>query len=169
MDPPYNSQNEFPEPPQFRRPKISFKSHKLENLTPIPLSRITIIGTFQSLNQEDEIKRTRLDKIEEYYNDIQEIINSKVGGCSKKYNVSSISSIYNLIFGKKGKNKNDDIDEIVKYYRSYVPRINNNNGNTLVDTSSGIRFSQVDIPFFIDKKDECPIDGCEDSEDEPEF
>ena len=154
---------------QIKKEKISFSSSTPKNLIPISLKKITIIGEFQSLNQEDEIKKTRLDNIEKYYNDLQEIINSKVGGVSKKYNGSAIESIYHLIFDKKGKNKNENIDEIVKYYKTYVPRINNNNGNTLIDTSNGIKFSKINIPSFNFSNDECNINECDDSDDEPDF
>lgn len=120
---------------QFRRPKISFTSSTPKNLKEINLSEITMIGSFQSLNQDDESKRTRLDEIEEWYTDVQEMINSKVGGCSKKYDGSAISNIYFKIFGKKGGHKNDKIDEIVKFYKTYTPRANNGGRTTYIITS----------------------------------
>lgn len=147
--------------------KISFKEFNSDkrSVSSIPLNPITIVGTFQSLNQEDEIKRNRLDRIELYYTDLQEIVNSKVGGISKKYNVSAIEGIYVLIFGKKGKNKNDNIDEIVKYYRTYVPRLNNNKGNTIINTNgNNSKFSHIDIPLF-GKNSTDGIDGVKLNDD----
>lgn len=160
------------DPSMKKSPKISFNFQQPLNLKSVSLNPITIIGTFQSLNQDDEIKRTRLDRIEQYYNDIQEIINSKVGSkVNGKYDVSSIETIYNLIFGKKGGRKNDNIDQIVAYYKTYVPRINNNNGSTIVDIAGGLKFSQVDVPTF-SGSGILGIPGDEDnndSEDEAEF
>lgn len=157
--------------------KVNIKNDKIlfmseTKLVPsIPLNAITNVGMFQSLDQEDEAKKNRLDKIDEYYNDLHNIINSKVGGSYKKYNVGDIAGIYLTIFGKKAKtDKNTTIDEIVKWYKNkYIPRVTGNIGTTAINiTGPGVNFNQVDIPFF-EQQNEDEENEDEESEDEAEF
>lgn len=153
--------------------KISFESDS-KLVDSVPLNVITNVGPFQSLDQEDESKKSRFDKIDEYYNDLSNIISSKVHGTYKKYKVGDIRAIYFLIFDKNaGPKKNDNIDAIVKWYKTkYVPRVTGNKGTTSINTvGPGVNFNKVDVPFFEqqDKKEESESDEDEESEDEAEF
>lgn len=115
--------------------KISFKTPS-KHVESLPLNPIKKFGNFQVSDQNADFKNTRLDKIDEIHQELPNILASKVGAKSGKKAMlaSKIAEIYLTIFGKKAKgHKNDIIDEIDNFYKKYVPRVNRNTGNTVVN------------------------------------
>lgn len=153
-------------------PKIKFitQSKQIENL---PLNQITKIGNFQSMNQEDELKKSRMDEIDRNYQFLNDILASKKGSgihTSNKYLGPQITKLHFKIFGNKGpSDKNAQIDSIIEYYtKSYVPRqtrdytsstINVKDENAVLKSNAGV-FGNV-------KKDD--VSGDENSEEEIDF
>lgn len=133
--------------------KFSIKTNS-KHVESIPLKEIKTIGVFQTLNRDEEKRISRLDEIDSYYGDLQEIINSKVksGVSKKKYDVKKIEEIYFKIFGAKGKDKNYNIDAIVDFYKTkYAARNNNNRNNNFVDMSqNSFSNQQISVPNFSD-------------------
>lgn len=150
--------------------KFSIKTES-KHVESIPLNQIKSIGVFQSLNKEEEKRLSRLDEIDSYYGDIQEIINSKVksGVPNKKYGVKKIEEIYFKIFQTKGKDKNYNIDAIVDFYKNkYAARTNNNKINNLVNmTQNDFIKQQPEVPNFSDYHQ--AINDSDSSDEEAEF
>lgn len=141
---------------------------EIRHLEPINLNVITTVGSFQSLNQNDEIKSSRNDEIEKYCDKVADFISAKVGGTnSKLYDGKEIDRIYFLIFNQKGPSKkNDKIDLIVDFYKKYVRRNNNNTGNTIINLqTTKSKLEAIDTPFIKTLDDELE----EEDDDEAEF
>lgn len=118
---------------------ISFKNES-KHIPGFPLNKIETVGNFQYLNNDHQIKQERLDKIDYYYSQKDDIFASQKGlGLSKTASriikEPEIAAIYLLVTGKKKKNelKNDMIGEIMKFYKEqYVPRINRDQSNNTI-------------------------------------
>ena len=144
----------------FKENKIHFPNeNKLKN--PKPLTIVKKIVNFHNSNQEDFEKKNKLDRIDEYYLLKDEIEKSKVGSLgNKKYNAKAIANIHEYIFDKKqttSTKKNDQIDDILNYYRTvYTPRVGVIANNTYVDISSGLNSNNnttdIILPFIKDNE-----------------
>lgn len=126
---------------------INTKSHtKIRFITPykqienIPLNPITMIGNFQSLNQGDELRKSRLDEIDWHFQFLGDIIASRKRSgiyTNNKYGGPQILELHMLIFGNKGpSDKNFKIDNIVEFYtEKYVQRQTRDHSSTVINTT----------------------------------
>lgn len=118
--------------------KIKFitQSKQIEN---IPLNPISQISNFQSLNQNDELKKTRMDEIDKHYQYLNDILASKMKSgisTSNKYSGPQITDLHLKLFGNKGSDKNTNIDNIIEFYtKKYVPRQTRNYANSVINTT----------------------------------
>lgn len=119
---------------KIKFPNISKLKH------PIPLKINVQSKTFQNKSYEDDEKKTRLETIDYYYQNIETIHKSMMKtGQKGGYKTAVIATLYETIFGvqkNKGKRpkKNDMIIQILDYYKnSYVPRVGANASNTYID------------------------------------
>jgi hypothetical protein len=154
------------------KPKIKFivPSKQIES---IQLNPIINLGNFQSLNQEDEFKKTRLDKIDYHYQFYHDILASKKKSGLSSYNKylgPAINELHKLIFEDKKlvTDKNDKIDNILKFYDTYVQRqtrnhelININVTDTdvvLKSNSNVFGITNTDTNYISDEEEEEEID-----------
>ncbi len=119
---------------KIKFPNISKLKH------PIALKINVQSKTFQNKSYEDDEKKTRLETIDYYYQNIETIHKSMMKTGNKGgYKTAVISTLYETIFGtqkNKGKRpkKNDMITQILDYYKnSYVPRVGATASNTYID------------------------------------
>lgn len=132
--------------------RLSFKFTQSKHVEPIELNKITILSNSKILDYNDVSTDPRLDRIDNYYKNLEQIIFSKKGfkfdsgkfGRSK-LKLDEIKAIYlDINNGEKIKSsmgKNELIDEIDKFFREvYVPRKH-------VDVSK-IEIKDEEIPFI---------------------
>ena len=145
--------------------KIRFiNENKLKK--PIQLKIISQMGVFVSNKDEDNIKQSRLDSIDEYSLKLSDIKKSKKGGESRIYDVGAINKIYSLIFGgKKGGQKNDQIDKIIYFYENdYAPRVGICTNNTDINLNSDDK--AVNVSFLTNTNNDNDDDDDDDDDDE---
>lgn len=121
--------------------KVKIKFPNISKLKhPIPLKINVQSKTFQNTSYEDNEKKTRLETIDYYYQNIETIHKSVMKtGMKGGYKAAVIATLYEIIFGvqkNKGKKpkKNEMIAQILDYYKnSYVPRVGATASNTYID------------------------------------
>lgn len=151
--------------------KIRFitPSKQVENLS---LNPITHIGNFQSLNQDDELKKTREDIKDYHYQFLADILASKKSSglfTNRKYLGPAITDLHLTIFGNKGpSDKNDKIDNIIDFYtKKYIPRQSRNHAAVTINvTDTDITLKSNSDVFGVTKTNYLSDD---DSEEEIDF
>lgn len=155
--------------PITNRIKFITPSKQIESLS---LNPITQIGNFQSLNQDDELKKTREDIKDYHYQFLADILASKKSSglfTNRKYLGPAITDLHFTIFGNKGApDKNDKIDNIIDFYtKKYVPRQSRNHAAVTINvTDIDITLKSNSNVFGVTKNDYLSDD---DSEEEIDF
>lgn len=131
---------------------LSFKNFPSKHIQPIPLNKINIRSDSKSFQIEEIQRDARLDRIDNYYFDLVNIINSKTkNGFKHKYKGDEIKDMYCDIFNvtkipPNHSKKNDAIDAIAYYLTNvYKPR-------KTIDTSNVVIASKASF-YTIDDDD----------------
>ena len=154
--------------------KFSFKTPS-KHVSSIPLNRINVTNNINP--EETDIKKNKADMIELIYSELQTIINSKKGDkIGKTFNGKEINEKYFTIFGKKNTGlKNDKIDSIVNFFKTYTPRETKNkvilvnlSDNLSITKSKKLEELEEDYEEDDYEEDDYEEDNYDEEEDEEE-